>query len=175
MRAIRVDAPTTKEEVTLMIARAKEKKERLANGKKPQTKAEWHDRSKHMIKWFHDNPTVKSFISYVTKHKFTWSKFKKWEEESEIFADAMAECIGICLERREGFLETNDELCKIFIEEQPLYNPMLADYKEKMARIKKEDHSTHFTSNKEITFIQEIKETPEGREFKAKQIKKGKE
>jgi hypothetical protein len=141
MRENSYNAPRSYEELMLMNARKKEKKQLLIDGKKPKSIPDWIERSEHMIKWFHDNPGIKNFLSYPLKHKFTWSDFKQWITESEVFSKAMEQCIQICLERREGYLETNEELCKIFIEEQVLYNPMLADYKEKMARIKQDTNS----------------------------------
>lgn len=119
-------------EPTLMNARRKEKKERLQDGLKPRNASEWHDRSQHMLKWFLENPQIRNFLSYGTRFKFTWTEFKSWRKESEEFSKAIDECMQICLERREGFLESKEELTKVYLKEQAIYNPLLGDYEKEL-------------------------------------------
>jgi hypothetical protein len=122
------------EEASLMNARIREKKLVLKDGFVPQTDAHFILRADHMKKWFRDNKTVWNFLVYGDKHGFSWSQLKRWRKKSDYFSETIEACIQMCLERREEYLHKEGKLASVFLREQAVYNPMLADYEIEKAK-----------------------------------------
>jgi hypothetical protein len=125
---VRLYGPRSAEEAAHMNARIKEKKLQLKLAKPPQKPSDFLNLADHMKQWFADNPNIRNLLTYAYKNGYTWTQFKKWRKDSEIFAHALETCFQICLERREEYLDKDKKLSASYLREQPLYNPILADY-----------------------------------------------
>lgn len=119
-------------DIASMNARKKEKEKLFKNARKPSTLSEFVYLSEKMMKWFQDHPDTKNFLCFVYQNGYSWSEFKNWRKESEIFCKAIETCVQMCAERRERYLDARDKLSQVYLREQPLYNPMLSDYEKEM-------------------------------------------
>ena len=127
--------PSQQSDLTQMNARIKEKKKEAQEARRPKTLSGWVALSERMIKWFESSPDTRNFLAFTYRNGYTWSEFKSWRRESQVFSQAIETCMQICLERREKYLEEQKKLASIYIMEQPSYNPILYDYEmEKSAK-----------------------------------------
>lgn len=133
-----------------MNARKKEKQQLFKDARKPSTLSEFVYLSEKMMKWFQENPDTKNILCFVYKHGYTWGEFKTWRKESEVFNKALETCVQMCYERREEYLKAEGKLSQAYLREQPLYNPMLAEYEKELKEKGEEVSETQKRVHEEI-------------------------
>ena len=107
----------------LMNARKKEKKKLLTQAIKPSRASEWEALGQDWLKWVKTNEYSMNIHDYPIAMGYPPYKFKKeWAKESSIFRDYLEQCVYICAQRRDRYMDSKDKLYLQILKQLPQYD-----------------------------------------------------